>query len=689
MIPAICRTLVLGGAIAALAAVGPHGRQQAPASAKPAAESFTFDRYHPPQELNAALTALNQANPTLTAVHRLARSAGGRDVLVLEIGPEAGKKVHRLPAVFVVGNLEGTVPVASEAAVFLARQVVEKAEARKDLTWYILAAGNPDAAARFFAKPLVADGRNDAACNDDMDEATDEDGPDDLDGNGLVTEMRARDPAGEWIPVEGDPRMMRRADPAKGEKGIYKLYTEGIDNDGDGDYNEDGPGGTDISVTFPHLFRPFAPNGGAWPGSEAETFAVMQFVMGHPEIAMTFTLGTTNMCLQPPAGGRQGSADLSKIKLPERYAKAFGADPNATYTVQEIMDMVRPMVPPGFELTESIVASFLGLGAVVNPLDEDLKYYKEISERYKEFLKQAKLDGKRLEPPQPKDGSFELWSYYHLGVPTFSMDCWTLPEAAEDKAEKSGITAETLEGMTSDAFLALGEAKIAAFLKEVGAPDTIKATMLIEGVKSGKMTPKMMAGMLKQMPKPKDTSLGDPKMKALLAFSDKMLQGKGFVPWKTFTHPTLGEVEIGGAVAYADSTPPPAMIKSLIEGQVPFALKLASKLPRVKFLKTDVTAKGANIYELTVWVQNAGELPFPTAMGKRNQHVGPIVVTVGGNGLTFLSGRRRSTINDLDATKSVKLTWLVQSEKPQTLPLTLESPNAWSDTAEVRLGGVR
>jgi hypothetical protein len=131
------------------------------------------------------------------------------------------------------------------------------------------------------------------------------------------------------------------------------------------------------------------------------------------------------------------------------------------------------------------------------------------------------------------------------------------------------------------------------------------------------------------------------------------------------------------------------MIRSLVEGQVPFALRLASKLPRVKILKTEVTAKGASVYELTVWVQNAGELPFPTAMGKRNQHVGPLVVTVGGNGLTFLSGRKRTTINDLDATKSVKLTWLVQSEKPQALPLTLTSPNAWSDAAEVRLGGAR
>ena len=70
----------------------------------------------------------------------------------------------------------------------------------------------------------------------------------------------------------------------------------------------------------------------------------------------------------------------------------------------------------------TVIASFLGLGAVVNPQEEDLKFYKELSEKYKEFLKANKLDAKRLDPPQPKDGSFELWSYYHLGVPTFSLD---------------------------------------------------------------------------------------------------------------------------------------------------------------------------------------------------------------------------------------------------------------------------
>jgi Zinc carboxypeptidase len=648
--------------------------------------------YHSPLEANAALVAINKANPALTALHRIATSPGGVELTVLEIGPEAGTTTRKVPAVFVVANLEGVLPLTTEAALALAERLTTGGGAAQNLTWFILPNGNPDAAGHFFRKPLVADERNASKWNDDMDDQTDEDGPDDLDGNGLITAMRVKDPAGEWIPVEGEPRLMRKADRAKGEKGIYKLYTEGIDNDGDGEYNEDPPGGTNISVTFPHLFHAWTATGGRWPGSEPETFGIMKFAMDHPEIAMTFAFGSSNLCLQPPAGGRQGSFDASSIKIPERMAPRLGADPNRTYSMQEIIDMVRPLAPPGFEITEGVIASFLGLGAVVNPLEDDLKFYKELSDQYKEFLKTAKLDAKRIDPAQPKDGSFELWSYYQLGVPVFSMDLWTLPDVKADDKEKTGITPDSLEAMTPDAFVALGEARIAAFLKEVGAPDSIKPAMLVEGVKTGKMTPKQMAGMLKQMPKPKDASGADPKDKALLAFSDKELQGRGYVNWTAFKHPTLGEVEIGGMVPFADTTPPASMVKPLVDGQVPWVLKLAEKLPRLRILKGEAQAKGAGIYALTLFVENAGYLPFPTAMGRKNLHVPPAIVSMGGKDgakdVVFLSGRARMTINEIDGGRSAKLEWLVQVPPTMTgIDVSVESANAGGDRGRITLGG--
>ena len=107
-----------------------------------------------------------------------------------------------------------------------------------------------------------------------MDDREDEDGAEDLDGNGIITMMRVKDPEGEWLPLEGEPRLMKKADPAKGEKGIFKLYPEGLDNDGDGQYNEDGPGGVNVGVNFPHLFRFFSKRtAGNGPAAKARASA--------------------------------------------------------------------------------------------------------------------------------------------------------------------------------------------------------------------------------------------------------------------------------------------------------------------------------------------------------------------------------------------------------------------------------
>ncbi|MFN2337308.1 MAG: hypothetical protein ABR560_10100, partial [Bacteroidales bacterium] len=159
----------------------------------------------------------------------------------------------------------GTTPVATEAALSLATRIIADASLSAGQTWYIVPVGNPDAYARYFTKPLWSDPGNATPFNDDADDQTDEDGYNDLNGDGLITQMRVKAHDGTWVPVEGETRLMKKADAAKGEKGIYKLYTEGIDDDGDGQYNEDGPGGTNVNANFPHLFKSFGKRSGLYP----------------------------------------------------------------------------------------------------------------------------------------------------------------------------------------------------------------------------------------------------------------------------------------------------------------------------------------------------------------------------------------------------------------------------------------
>ncbi len=650
---------------------------------------ISFDSYHSPAKLNKALQEFASANPKFTKLHKLAVSPGLHLVSLLEIGPETGKMKKSLPAVFVAANMEGTVPISSEAALYLIEMILKKPEVRKDKTWYVLACGNPDAAAAYFAKPLQMKTRNSRPHNDDMDDSTDEDGSDDLDGNGIITSMRVKDPQGEWIPVPGDPRLMKKADPVKGEKGIYKLFSEGLDNDKDGKYNEDGSGGVNIGINFPHLFKSHTKTGGNWAGSEEESYYLIKFINEHREIGLTFCFGATNFCLTPPRGGRQGSVDMDKIKIPERYGKAMGIDTSRTYTMKEIMEMMQPFVPSGMELTEAMIGSFLGLGAVVNPLPEDLKFYKELSENYKEYLKKNKLDEKRQETARAKDGSFELWAYYHMGLPSFSLDFWTLPELKEEKKEEEAITPDKLEKMSNDEFIALGEEKIQAFLKSSGAPPNFKAKQVIEAVKGGMMTPKKMAEMLRQMPKPKSKEGGDPKEKALLAFSDEKLEGKGFVAWKPFKHPTLKDVEIGGIVPFAANTPPAEMAESLLKGQVPWVFEITGKMARINISKTEVKSLGSGLYRVKAWVENSGYLPYPTAMGKRNSRILPVIITLEGQNIKIIEGKKRSLVKSIGGHKSQEVTWLILAKKPVKVNIRAKTSIAWADARTIDLGGSR
>ncbi len=659
---------------------------QGDAAAEPTTvPNLAFDRYHSPPEIAKALKSIARSHAALTELSDIATAAGQGKVSVLYIGPEAGSPKKRLPALLVAANLEGTVPLASEAALFLARLLIEKPESRRDRGWYIVPLGNPDAAGRFFAKPLLRNGRNLRPYNDDMDDRTDEDGVEDLDRDGIIATMRVRDPGGEWLVVEGEPRLLKKADPAKGEKGMFKLYSEGLDNDGDGQYNEDGPGGVNIGINFPHLFRFFIADGGKWAGSESESLGLIRFACQHPEIAMTITFGESNFCLLPPRAGRKEEADLTRIKIPKQMAGFLNVDAERSYTMEEVMEIARGFAPPGFELSESMVAGFLGLGQVVNPLPEDLAIYKELAEEYKDFLKKEKLDAARLETPDAKDGSFEFWSYYQLGLPTFSMDFWTLPEV---KKEESGerMTPEKLESMSNEEFIALGEEKIGSFLKSSGAPGGFKAAQVIEALKGGMLTTKKMAEMLRQMPKPKDSSGADESEKAMLAFSDKELQGKGFVPWKAFRHPTLGDVEIGGFVPYAGTTPPPGMIQKLLQGQVPWVLALAEKLPRLRLAKIACEALGHGVYRIKAWVENVGYLPFPTAMGSRSERPAPAVVTLKGGGLTMIEGLERTAVKEVRGGKAKLLSWIVRGQNGQKVQIALSHPSGWDDDKSIVLG---
>ncbi len=639
----------------------------------------SFDKYHTNDEVQQIMKKL--AGSSGTKLHTITTSPGDKPVTVLEIGAN----LKDVPAIFMGANFEGDNPLSTEGALYFAQMLLDSTNYTKNVKWFIMPQPNPDAAAGFFASVKYGATVNSYEINNDADDAVNEDGFDDLNGDGLITKMRVKDLQGTYILSEKDERILTRA--KKDKRGIYKIYDEGLDNDGDGQYNEDGEGGINVGINFPHLFPKGKKEAGLFPGQAPEVYGIMRFIYDHPEIAMVYTLGNSGFCSVPPKGGRKGGANMESIKIPSRYAKRFGVDASKKYTMDEVIEMMKDIVPAGMEVTPSMVASFLSLGAVVNPLDADMKFYKSYSEDFKKYLEKKSFNTERLDPARAKDGSFELWAYYHLGVPSFSMNLFTVPKVKEEK-KKDGdaLSMDDVKKMSTEDFTALGESKIDTFLRANNAPEKMDAKRVLKMLDSGKFTPEKLVSMMKKMPKAEKEDELSEKDKALLAWSDKYWEGKGFVKWEKAEHPTLGAVEIGGFVPYLETTPKPELIDSLAKTQLPWLLQLSTKLPAISFNSEKFTELGDGVFKLEMYIENNGKLAYPIAMGQRNGQPAPIIIVLDGE-MEFLQGKKRTSLGSLNGNQIKKLTWIIQAIKGQEISAKIESAVFTDVVKQIKIGG--
>ena len=105
--------------------------------------------------------------------------------------------------------------------------------------------------------------------------------------------------------------------------------------------------------------------------------------------------------------------------------------------------------------------------------------------------------------------------------------------------------------------------------------------------------------------------------------------------WTTFTHPQLGEVEIGGwNPKFYSQNPPPELIETWAKNEAMFNLYLAQQLPQVRVASVTVTPvkaapAGPPAFEVTATVTNEGLMPTALEIAKRVKIVRPDAVTLG------------------------------------------------------------
>jgi hypothetical protein len=262
----------------------------------------SWNRFYDFDAMTKILEKLVAEYPELLSLHEIGRSVQGRPMWLVILNNDATGPDISKPAMWVDGNVHGNEIQATETVLYtiwyLASaygQVPRITELVDRTTWYFVPTVNPDGRDDWFKQAHTSHSNRTGLrpTDNDRDGLFDEDPPEDLNGDGSIGRMWKRDPKGNYVRNEDDPRIFEYVDPVPGPDGRIprgewtSLGAEGIDNDGDGRINEDGLGGYDMNRNWPSDWHPqHVQNGaGTHPFSFPETRSVGEFIHAHPNIA--------------------------------------------------------------------------------------------------------------------------------------------------------------------------------------------------------------------------------------------------------------------------------------------------------------------------------------------------------------------------------------------------------------------
>lgn len=307
-----------------------------------------WNRYYSTDETNEIMRQFSDLYPDLTNMYSIGKSYQRADLYVMEVTNFNTGLPSDKPAIYIDGNLHSGELTGSAVTMYMMGYLLNNygtddrvTKLLDTRTFYFRPKFNPDGSdlalfknvsLRSSVKPF----------DNDRDGTADEDPPDDLDGDGVTTQMRFPDPDGRWKMHPSDPRIMIRREPDETGGPFYSVVSEGIDNDGDGRLNEDGTGGLDLNRNFPRNWEPqyLQSGAGAFPLSEPETYAALKFldekknvcliVHNHTAGGFVFRLpSTADPSTFPPD-------DLSLIiELSDSYTDLTGRVVRRSYTSPE------------------------------------------------------------------------------------------------------------------------------------------------------------------------------------------------------------------------------------------------------------------------------------------------------------------------------------------------------------------
>jgi hypothetical protein len=286
---------------------------------------LTWDRWLTHADVGKRMELMARTWPKYLTFGSMGDSYGGRELWVMTINnPDTGPELSKA-AMYIEADVHGNEVQGGELCLYTIWYLMENYESNPEIrqlvderVFYIVPTINPDGR-DFFMDNEGSGGRTGhVPVDEDGDGLFDEDGPDDLNGNGVIEQIR------KYVPGDGthrisskDPRIMEQVAPW--EKGDWVLLgSEGLDNDGDGRVNEDGPGGYDGNRNYGSDWHPQYVQGGAmdYPFQLPESRATQDWFAAHPNIGGLQTYhNSAGMILRPPGSAWEGDLPASDITV--------------------------------------------------------------------------------------------------------------------------------------------------------------------------------------------------------------------------------------------------------------------------------------------------------------------------------------------------------------------------------------
>ncbi len=293
-----------------------------------------FNRLHHNDEIFDALRGYAAAYPAWATLESIGKSSQGNDMWLFTINnPVTGRALDK-PAMYVDGSTHANEVQGAETVFYLIDYMLKNYGKLPRLTtlmdraaFYFVPVVSPDSRAQWFDAPSTRDWPRSVqvAIDDDRDGLADEDGYDDLNGDGLITQMRLKVPPGQgrFRLDPDDPRILIPAD--ENHPGDYNLLgLEGIDNDGDGRINEDGIGYVDPNRTWGYEWQPRYVQMGApdYPLQIPETRAIALWAEAHKNIAAAQSFHNSGgMILRGPGSKTQPRYPMSDLRVYDKIGE--------------------------------------------------------------------------------------------------------------------------------------------------------------------------------------------------------------------------------------------------------------------------------------------------------------------------------------------------------------------------------